>query len=149
MSDSHWILEGRLHVDNRGSLAFFNEFAFPGVARFYIIRPERPQEVRGWIGHQREQKWFTAVEGTIAVAVVRPDDWQSPDAHAAVLNFVLSATKPQILTVPPGHATAIIGISPQSALMVFSTGSIEQAPSDSYRFPSDFWKIRMPLNDSQ
>src|ERR1039458_8901693 len=116
MSEGPRIIEGGLYVDNRGSLAFFNEFAFPGVERFYIIRPARPRAVRGWIGHQRDQKWFTAVEGTIAVAVVRPDDWQSPDAHAPVSKFVLAATKPQILTVPPGHATAIIGISPQAAL---------------------------------
>ena len=141
MSDGPWIIEGGRHVDNRGSLAFFNEFAFSGVERFYIIRPERPETVRGWNGHQREQKWFTAVEGSIAVAVVRPDGWQFPDGHAPVSRFVLSATKPQILAVPPGHATAIVGISPQSALLVFSTGTIDQAPSDNYRFPPDFWRI--------
>lgn len=148
MSERPRIIEGGLYVDNRGSLAFFNEFAFPGVERFYIIRPDRPHAVRGWIGHQRDQKWFTAVEGTIAVAVVRPDDWQSPDVHAPVSKFVLAATKPQILTVPPGHATAIIGISPQSALMVFSTGTIDQAPSDSYRFSPAFWKIPEPDSEA-
>jgi dTDP-4-dehydrorhamnose 3,5-epimerase len=148
MSDRPRIIEGSLHVDNRGSLAFFNEFAFPGVERFYIIRPDRPRAVRGWIGHQRDQKWFTAVEGTLTVAVVRPNDWQSPDAHAQVSNFVLAAGKPRILTVPPGHATAIMGITPQSALMVFSTGTIHQAPSDSYRFPPDFWKIPEPDSEA-
>lgn len=141
MSDGPRLIQGGLHVDQRGSVAFFNEFAFPGVERFYIIRPDRPQAVRGWVGHQREQKWFTAVEGTIAVAVVRPDDWQRPDPHVPVSKFVLAARNPQILTVPPGHATAIVGISPQSALVVFSTGTIEEAESDSYRFPPDFWEI--------
>lgn len=147
MSERPRIIEGGLYVDSRGSLAFFNEFAFSGVERFYIIRPDRPHAVRGWIGHQRDQKWFTAVEGTIAVAVVGPKDLQSPDANAPVSKFVLAATKPQILSVPPGRATAIIGISPQSALMVFSTGMIDQAPADTYRFPPDFWKI--PGRDSE
>ena len=135
------MIEGGLHVDNRGSLAFFNGFAFAGVQRFYVIRPGRPHAVRGWAGHQRDRKWFTAVEGTIAVAVVGPGDWQSLDAHVPVSRFVLSAAKPQILAVPPRHATAIVGISPQSALMVFSTGTVDEAPSDTYRFPPDFWEI--------
>ena len=141
MSDRPRIIEGGLCVDNRGSLAFFNDFALLGVQRFYIIRPQRPHAVRGWVGHQREQKWFTGVEGTLAVAVVRPDRWQSPDTHVPVSKFVLSATKPQILIVPPGHATAIIGMSARSALVVFSTETVDQAPSDTYRFPPDFWEI--------
>jgi dTDP-4-dehydrorhamnose 3,5-epimerase len=141
MTDRPCIIEGGLHADNRGSLAFFNEFALPGVERFYIIRPAQPHAIRGWIGHQREHKWFTAVEGALAVAVVRPDDWHTPSARLPVATFGLSAATPQILTVPPGHATAIIGITAKSALMVFSTGKIEDAPSDTYRFPADFWAI--------
>lgn len=144
MSDRPRMIDGGLYLDDGGSLAYFNEFAFSTVERFYIIRPDRPGGVRGWTGHQREQKWFTSVDGMIAVAVVRPADWQSPDAHTPVVQFILSAAKPQILMVPPGHATAIIGISPRSALMVFSTGTIEEAPSDNYRFPPDFWKIPEP-----
>jgi dTDP-4-dehydrorhamnose 3,5-epimerase-like enzyme len=147
MSDWPGIIEGGLYVDNRGSLAFFNEFTFSGVERFYIIRPEEPNAVRGWIGHQREQKWFTAAEGTIAVAVVRPNDWQSPDRNVPVSKFVLSADKPRILSVPPGHATAIIGISAKSALMVFSSGAMDQASSDTYRFPPNFWAI--PERDAE
>ncbi len=141
MTDRPGIIEGGLHVDNRGSLAFFNEFAFPGVERFYIIRPARPHVIRGWIGHQRERKWFTSVEGALAVAVVRPDDWQAPDGRLPVSKFLLCAANPQVLVVPPGHATAIIGITQQSALMVFSTETIEEAPSDTYRFPPNFWAI--------
>ena len=141
VSDQPRLIDGGVHEDNRGSLAFFNEFSFTEVERFYVIRPERPRTVRGWTGHQRERKWFTAVEGTITVAVVRPDDWQSPDPHIQVTIFTLSAGKPQILVIPPGHATAIVGVSPRSALIVFSTGTINQAPSDNYRFPPDFWKI--------
>ena len=74
-------------------------------------------------------------------------DWQSPGTRVPVSQFVLSAARPQILTVPPGHVTAIIGMSAQSALMVFSTGTTDQAPSDTYRFPPDFWEI--PDRDSE
>lgn len=135
------IIEGGLHVDNRGSLAFFNDFTFSGVERFYIICPAELDAVRGWIGHQREWKWFTAVAGLLAVAVVRLDDCRSPSTHLPVAKFVLDAAVPRILAVPPGHATAIIGMKPESALMVFSTGRLEDAPADTFRFPPDFWVV--------
>jgi dTDP-4-dehydrorhamnose 3,5-epimerase len=135
------LIQGGLHVDNRGVLAFFNDFAFSGVERFYIIRPARPNEIRGWMGHRRDQKWFSAVEGALTVAVVRPDNWEKPSAAVPVSTFVLSAVRPAILAVPAGHATAIIGRSNESALLVFSTGTIAEAPSDSYRFAPDLWPI--------
>jgi dTDP-4-dehydrorhamnose 3,5-epimerase len=141
LADRPGIIEGRRHVDDRGSLTFFNEFAFSGVRRFYLIRPNRPNAIRGWVGHRSEQKWFSAVEGTVLVAVVRPDDWQSPNARVPVSKFVLSASNPRILALPPGHATAIMGLSAQSALLVFSNFGIAEAASDDYRFPADCWAI--------
>ncbi len=148
MNERPSLIQGGLHADERGSLTFFNDFAFPAIERFYIIRPARPHVVRGWMGHRREQKWFTAVEGDLLVAVVRPDDWTSPGRELPVATFALSAAEPQILAVPPGHATAIIGTTLRSALMVFSTGKIEDAPSDTYRFSPDMWEIPAPQCES-
>jgi dTDP-4-dehydrorhamnose 3,5-epimerase-like enzyme len=143
------IIDGSLHVDDRGSLAFFNNFAFRGIERFYIIRPAKPKAVRGWVGHRREQKWFTAVAGVLAIAVVRPDDWQSPSSQLPVSSFILTAEVPRILSVPPGYATAILAINPRSALMVFSTGKIEDAVSDTFRFPTDLWEIPEQLGGAR
>ena len=62
---------------------------------------------RGWVGHQREHKWFTGVAGEVLIAVVKPDDWQSPSADLPVARYVLSAIRPQVVHVPAGYATTI------------------------------------------
>lgn len=135
------LMEGGLHVDGRGSLAFFNTFPFAQIERFYVIRPARSREIRGWIGHRTDMKWFSAVEGELLIAVVQPEEWQASEEAAPVRSFRLSADRPQVLAVPPGNATAIVGITDHSGLLVFSTGCIENAPADSYRFPPERWPV--------
>ncbi len=135
------LIEGGRHADARGTIAFVNDFDFKGVDRFYTIRSQRPHEPRGWVGHRRERKWFFAVQGTILVAVVEPDDWQRPTTSLPVQRFVLSAAKPQVLHVPPNHATGSVGLSADGILMVFSSGTMESAKTDDYRFAVDTWPI--------
>ena len=135
------IINGGLHVDSRGIVSFVNDFDFKGVDRFYAIRAHKPHDLRGWVGHQRDHKWFLAVQGTTLVAVVRPDHWEYPASTIPVERFVLSAAKPQVLHVPPGHATGSVNLSPDAILMIFSSGRIEDAKTDDYRFAIDSWPI--------
>ncbi len=135
------LIEGGLHADARGTVAFVNEFDFKGVDRFYVIRSRRPNEARGWVGHRRERKWFFAVQGKTMIAVVEPDDWRKPSGLQAVQRFVLSADCPGVLCVPPGHATGSVNLSSDAVLMVFSSGRIEGAKVDDYRFAADMWPI--------
>lgn len=135
------IINGGLHVDARGIVSFVNDFDFNGVDRFYTIRAHRPQDLRGWVGHQRDHKWFFAVQGTTMIAVVKPDQWDRPASDLPVERFVLSAAKPQVLHVPPGHATGSVNLSQDALLMVFSSGKIEDAKTDDYRFAIDSWPI--------
>jgi dTDP-4-dehydrorhamnose 3,5-epimerase-like enzyme len=135
------ILEGGLHVDVRGTVSFINDFDFRGVDRFYSIRSHRPFEPRGWRGHQREHKWFTVVQGSVLVAVVRPDNWDFPDHSLPVERFILSAAKPCILQVPAGNATGSLSLSEDAILMVFSSGKIQDADDDTYPFPVGTWEI--------
>jgi dTDP-4-dehydrorhamnose 3,5-epimerase-like enzyme len=135
------IINGGLHVDARGTVSFVNDFDFKGVDRFYTIRAHRPQELRGWVGHQREHKWFFAVQGTTLIAVVKPDRWDCPSSSLPVERFVLSAAKPQVLHVPSGHVTGSVNLSADAILMVFSSGKIEDAKTDDYRFAVDTWLI--------
>ena len=138
------LIEGGLHVDGRGTVAFVNDFDFKGVDRFYTVRWHRSHEPRGWVGHRREQKWFLAVQGTSLIAVVKPDQWESPANDLPVERFVLSAARPQVLHVPPGYATASANLSPDVILMVFSSGRIEDAKTDDYRFAVDTWPVIEP-----
>lgn len=135
------LIEGGLHVDVRGSIAFVNDFDFQGVDRFYVVRSHRSQEPRGWIGHRREHKRFFVVQGTSLIAVVKPNEWQTPAGDLSVERFTLSAAKPQILSVPPGFATGSINLTADAILLVFSSGKIEDAKTDDYRFPVGTWPI--------
>lgn len=137
------IIEGGLHVDPRGTLGFVNAFDFKGVDRVYWVRAHQPNQWRGWMGHRRDHKWFLVLEGTVVVAVVQPDDWEKPARTLAVKKFTLSGAKPQILHVPPGHATASLDLSGGALLQVFSSGTIQEAKTDDYRFPTDYWKVEI------
>lgn len=136
------LIQGGLHVDTRGTLSFVNDFDFKGVDRFYMIRCHRPGEPRGWTGHRRDAKWFSCVQGTFLVAVVAPDDWKAPARNLPVERFVLSAQKPAVLHVPPGYATGQVALSDDAILMVFSSGAIQQAKEDDYRFSLDTWSVQ-------
>jgi dTDP-4-dehydrorhamnose 3,5-epimerase-like enzyme len=135
------IINGGLHVDARGVVTHVNDFDFKGVDRFYTIRSHRPFEPRGWVGHRRDQKWFSVVQGTALIAVVEPDRWDAPSRDLSVQRFVLSAAKPQVLHVPAGYATGSVALSEDAILMIFSSGRIEDAKTDDYRFPVDTWRI--------
>ena len=135
-----WI-QGGQHSDARGSVSFVNGFDFKGVDRFYWIKADEANVQRGWVGHRRDQKWFTVVQGEVLIAVVRPDDWERPNPNLPVARYPLSASQPQVLHVPPGLATASINLNQQAVLMVFSSGKIEDAKSDDFRFPLNLWPI--------
>lgn len=144
------LIKGGIHVDARGIVAYVNDFDFQGVDRFYTVRAFRAFELRGWVGHQRDQKWFYAVYGTTLISVVRPDQWESPARSLPVERFVLSSEQPQVLHVPPGYATGSAGLTHNAILMVLSSGGIETTHTDDYRFPVNTWPIieQQQTNDS-
>ena len=135
------LIDGGLHVDSRGIIAFVNSFDFKGVDRSYVVRFHRPHEPRGWVGHQRDQKWFWMIEGTGLIAVVKPDDWDTPASSLDVERYVLSEASPQVLHVPAGYATGSVSLCADAVLMIFSSGRIEDAKTDDYRFAIDTWPI--------
>jgi dTDP-4-dehydrorhamnose 3,5-epimerase-like enzyme len=145
MLDNPRVIIGGRHTDARGTLTFVNDFDFKGVERFYTIHAPQP---RGWNGHRRESKWFTVVSGTMLIAVVKPDHWEQPDSGLPVQRFLLSGDKPSILCVPPGHATGMVNITHDALVIVFSSGKIECAREDDYRFPTNQWDISGPSPES-
>jgi dTDP-4-dehydrorhamnose 3,5-epimerase len=135
------LISGDVHVDERGILSFVNDFDFKGVDPFYTIRAHQPGEIRGWVGHRRDHKWFVPLVGSMVIAVVAPDDWENPSGKLPVQRFTLSKYKPAVLHVPPGHATASIMLTQDALLGVFSSGKIEDAANDEWRFDKDMWEI--------
>ena len=141
------LIQGGRQVDASGGVSFVNGFDFKRVARFYWIQAGQPKVPRGWVGHQRDHKWFSVIRGEVMVAVVRPDQWPYPRRDLPEVRHELSAAQPQVLHVPPYHATGSVQLTPEAILMIFSSGKIEDASSDDFRFPVDYWPI-MPENKS-
>jgi len=138
------LIDGGLQVDVRGKVGFVNGFDLKHVDRLYWVRAHQPNCPRGWVGHRREQKWFWVLQGEMLLAVVRPDRWSTPARDLPVQCHVLSASKPQVLHVPPGYCTASVDLAGGAILLVCSSGRIEEAKTDrrdDFRFAPDYWKI--------
>lgn len=132
---------GGIHRDHRGFVQFVNDFRPSAADRFYVLHPANVGEVRGWVGHRIEAKWFFAVAGRFDIGVVAPDNWPVPSRDLTVARYLLDANKPAVLSVPAGHFTAIVARAPGSALGIFSTGKIESAKDDDYRLPAEYWDV--------
>lgn len=65
-------ISGGIHRDSRGEVRHVNAFNMERVERFYTVHPARSGEVRGWVGHMRDWKWFFVMQGSFDVGVVAP-----------------------------------------------------------------------------
>lgn len=141
-------IEGGVAVDDRGSLRFVNDFNFEGVKRFYQVENHRRGFIRAWHGHQKEGKYVYVASGTALVAAV-PLEFVNPiNGGEQVLNkskspskFVLSATKPSILYIPPGYFNGFMNLEENTKVLFFSTSSIEESKGDDIRLPYDTWNV--------
>ena len=140
MTESSRLIQGGIAIDSRGVVQHANLFDFANVDRFYTISPAN-NDVRGWVGHRREWKWFFAVAGAFEIGVVQPREWDRPASDESVQRFLLSAEMPVVLEVPPGSYSALQRLCHGAVLLVFSSGRIEEAQSDDFRLPADFWRM--------
>ena len=135
------LLSGALAADDRGELAFVNDFHFDGVKRFYIVSNHRQGFVRAWHGHKREAKYVTAVSGAAVVGAVRIDNWDQPSRDLTVDRYALSAHKPAVLYIPAGFANGFMSLTADLKLMFFSTSSLEESQGDDFRYDARYWDI--------
>ena len=135
------LMAGGLAADDRGELAYVNDFRFEGVKRFYMVSNYNQGFVRAWHGHKREAKYVTAVSGAAVVGAVCIDDWERPSRELEVQRFVLSAHRPSVLYIPPGYANGFMSLTADLRLMFFSTSSLEESHGDDFRYESRYWDI--------
>lgn len=141
MTNEVQLISGGLAVDDRGSVAFINGFNFEGVKRFYTVSNHQPQFVRAWHAHKREGKYVFVATGAAILGAVPIDDWERPDAAAKPSRFVLSAARPGVLWIPPGYANGFMTLAPETAVIFFSTSSLEESQGDDFRYPARYWDI--------
>jgi dTDP-4-dehydrorhamnose 3,5-epimerase-like enzyme len=133
------LISGGLAVDDRGELAFVNDFRLDGIKRFYVVENYRQGTVRAWHAHRREEKYILVVDGAAIVAAVEIDNWEHPSREAKVHRFVLSANQPSILHIPRGHANGFMTLTPRAKLIFFSTSTLEQSREDDIRYDARYW----------
>jgi len=135
------IIAGDVVIDDRGEVAFINDFRFQGVKRFYMVANHRQGFVRAWHGHRREAKYVLAVDGAALVAAVQIDDWDHPSATSRVWKFVVSSRKPSVVFIPPGYANGFMSLTDDARLLFFSTATVEESREDDIRFPARYWDV--------
>lgn len=135
------LMEGSVHRDARGQLAYVNDFGFEGVKRFYTLTHADTAVLRAWQGHRRETKHFYVSQGAFLIGLVQPDDWEQPSADLAVLRYTLTADHPAVLRVPGGYANGFRALEAGSVLTIFSDMDVDASNADLVRFDPYTWSF--------
>lgn len=133
------LIEGNVSIDDRGEVAFVNDFDMSQVKRFYTVTNHKSGFIRAWHAHKKENKSVTVVNGAAIVAAVQIDDWEKPSKDSQVYRYVLSATKPAVLSIPAGFANGFMTLKKDTKLMFFSTATLEESQGDDIRFDAYYW----------
>jgi dTDP-4-dehydrorhamnose 3,5-epimerase-like enzyme len=133
------LIRGALVADDRGDVAFVNDFDFAGVKRFYLVSNHTAGFVRAWHAHRHEAKYVTVVQGAMLIACVRVDDWEKPSPDLPVQRFVLSAKTPAVLFIPAGYANGNMSLTADAKAIFFSTSSLEESKGDDIRYDARLW----------
>ena len=133
------LLEGKRHEDMRGVITYNNDFDASIIKRIYTIENHSTEFIRGWQGHQVEQRWFAATKGVFEIAVIHIDDFNNPSPHLPVQTFSLTDESLTYLYIPAGCITAIQAKEEGSKLLVLSDYALGEI-QDEYRFALDFFE---------
>ncbi|MGD9107943.1 MAG: WxcM-like domain-containing protein [Gammaproteobacteria bacterium] len=134
MENKSKIIKGGVDVDDRGSVAFVNDFCFDKVKRFYQVENHSLNFIRAWHGHRKEGKYFYVAKGAamIGAANLETDE---------VERFILTSRTPSILWIPPNYANGSMNLEEGTIIQVFSTATLEESLNDDIRIRWDKWNI--------
>jgi len=122
------IIKGDSFTDIRGTINFNNSFDASQIKRIYIIQNSSVNFIRGWQGHKVEQRWFSALQGSFRIKLIKIDDWNTPSKSLVYQEIKLEAKTLDILHIPQGYVTSIQSIKNNSKLLVmadYAIGEIE------------------------
>lgn len=132
------IIKGGFFEDERGVLKYNNEYDAALIRRIYIIENKNKNTIRGWQGHKIQQRWFTAIEGTFNICLMKIENWSIPSNHIEILEFSLDPASLDILFVPPGYISSIQSKSDKNKLLVMADYTLNEI-QDEYKFPFDYF----------
>ena len=133
-------ISGNCHSDQRGLLFYNNDFDASSIKRVYIIENKTIEFIRGWQGHQIEQRWFSAILGKFKVELIQIDNWEKPSKDLKINSFVIDAETLDVIHVPQGYVSSIQSLEPNSKLLVMADYLLGEI-KDEFRFDIDYFKI--------
>jgi len=139
MSNGPELIPGGVSSDDRGRVFFANGLDLSNCRRFYFVENFAVGTVRAWHAHRHERKWVMAVSGAALACCVKIDDWDTPSADTQVDRFVLDASGPSVLSVPPGYANGAMSLTPGTKLLYLSDASLDASLGDDIRYPARYW----------
>ena len=128
------LINGSAFSDDRGILKFNNEFDATEVKRFYQIENHDLHFVRGWQGHNIEQRWFSIFHGSFRIWVTSVDDFIANKMEQHTYEFILDSNVFDVLHVPAGYLTAIQSLERNAKLLVMADYKKGEL-NDELRFP--------------
>ena len=132
------IIQGNSHSDYRGLLLYNNDFDATEVKRIYTIENKDSKFIRGWQGHKIEQRWFSVIQGSFIIKLIKIDNWKTPSKNILQLTFKLKSTQLDILHVPSGFISSIQSLEENSKLLVMADNHMGEI-KDEYRFETDYF----------
>ncbi len=134
------LINGNCHSDQRGTLLYNNDFDVSLIKRIYIIENESLQFIRGWQGHQIEQRWFSVVSGKFKIQLIKIDNWEKPSVNLEAFTYLIDSEKLNVLHVPKGYVSSIQSLELNSKLLVMADYLLGEI-KDEYRYDIDYFKI--------
>ena len=132
------LIQGELYNDDRGNLKYNNEFNPSRIKRIYIIENINTSFIRAWQGHKIECRWFSAIQGSFEIKLIKIDNWEEPNKNLKVSTFVLDSTTLDFLCVPKGYVSSVKSIKMNSKLLAMSDYALGEI-NDEYRFPPNYF----------
>lgn len=134
------LIQGGCYSDERGSIKYNNEFNISDIKRIYTIENKNTIFIRAWQGHKIERRWFSAIQGSFEIKLIKIDNWEKPNKKQKVNMFVLEAARLDVLCVPKGYLSSIKANEKDSKLLAMSDYSLGEI-EDEYRFENDYFEI--------
>lgn len=134
------IVEGNCHSDERGFLFYNNNFDATAAKRIYIIKNKTTEFIRGWQGHQIEQRWFSTISGVFKIDLIKIDNWENPSKDLKKHSFIIDSNKLNVIHVPSGYVSCIQSLEIDSKLLVMADYLLGEI-KDEFRFDIDYFKL--------
>ena len=134
MKETPKLIVGEINSDSRGTIFSNNSWDISKIKRVYKIKNINNKFVRGWKGHNIENRWFLCSKGNIKIFVVKISDLNRSSTESKIEEFDLTDNNMNTLFVPSGYATAIKQNLDDSELIAFSDYFLGESNDENLRF---------------